>query len=77
MKRITTTREYDDQGRLVKETVMETVAPDAPVYYWPTCTCGTSGYCPTHGWRQPTWYCSGGSIGSTTSVVPTNAAALS
>lgn len=72
MKTITTTREYDEQGRLVKETVMETETetPDAPVYPpQQACTCGNLyGWCPLHGqrgqWQMPIVTCIG-SVGVT------------
>lgn len=61
MKTITTTREWDAEGRLIKETVCEQVTADpvpyvfpaAPNTFTPNCTCGTTvGYCPVHqsGW---------------------------
>lgn len=58
MKTITTVREYDEQGRMVKETVSEVVTQD-PYIPMPTyhCTCGTSVICPVHPgnrwWQAP------------------------
>lgn len=76
MKTITTTREYDEQGRLVKETVMETETSDAPVYYpRQTCTCGGTTWCPVHGqrgwWQWPVITCA-----SSVGVTPDYAVAI-
>lgn len=61
MKTVTTTREYDDEGRMVKETVIETSYPDV-LPHANACNCLSygSGYCPVHGYRwqqQPVVWC--------------------
>jgi len=59
MKR-TTTREYDEQGRVTKEVVTEETTPE-PAWgqgypFWSVCTCGysTAG-CPLHPRWGTTW----------------------
>jgi hypothetical protein len=57
----TTTREYDDEGRMVRETIVEqTDPPSYPLPVTPSCTCYglLFGYCQVHGYRgyQPTPY---------------------
>lgn len=56
MRTVTTTREYDNEGRMVRETVVET---DHPETHARPCSCGYSTWCPTHGYARyyptPTW----------------------
>lgn len=61
MKTVVTTREYDDQGRMVRETVTETTQADQG-YYQPAytgCTCPSS-YCPMHYGMRPALWCGTG-----------------
>jgi len=53
-----TTREYDDEGRLVREVVSETDTPDSPLPILQQCNCGGAWwqhYCPLHGWVGGCW----------------------
>lgn len=87
IKTVTTTRKYDDEGRLIEETVCETTTPDPavpvvlPHFNTTPCLCGTSARCyvhyPLQSWEPqpyyPTWTCTT----QASNVVPINAASAS
>lgn len=54
MSTITTTREFDKNGTLIRETVVEiTDAPIWPVQQSCLCVTGVPTYCPLHGYSTP------------------------
>jgi hypothetical protein len=61
MKTTTTTREYDDEGRMTRETIVEQETAELPTSI-AQCSCGWSTVCPVHPlWQRYTqpyrWTC--------------------